>query len=393
MSDPLVSRMRAYERSIFGELSAMATELHAVNLGQGFPDTGGPTQVREAALAAIGSGLGDQYPPAHGLPDLRAAISEHQARFYGLSVDSGLGVVVATGASEAIAAAVLALVEPGQEVMLFDPYFDLYAAVIALAGARRVTVPLTADALRPDVAAMRAAVTPATRVLLLNSPHNPTGVVFTREELSELAAFAHEHDLLVIADEAYEHLWFDDNDHVPIATLPGMFDRTVTIGSGGKSFSFTGWKVGWATGPPDLIGAVRVVRQHLSYVSGGPFQYAMATGLRLPDDYFDAFRADLTAKRDRLCEGLSDLGLRVIPPQGTYFATTDVRPIGFTDGEEYCRRLPREAGVVAIPQTALSDHPGTTGPYVRWAFCKQPAVLDEALVRLQRWLGHGDGSL
>ena len=383
----LVQRMRPYERTVFGEMSALATTLGAVNLGQGFPDTGGPRQVREAAERAIVEGHGDQYPPAHGYPDLRTAISEHQRRFYDMYVDPAKGVVVTTGASEAIASAVLALVEPDDEVMVLDPYFDLYAAVIALAGAQRVAVPLTADALRPDLTAMRAAVTPRTTMLLLNTPHNPTGVVFTRSELQDIATFAIDHDLLVIADEAYEHLWFDDNVHVPIATLPGMAERTVTVGSGGKSFSFTGWKVGWASGPADLIGPVRVIRQHLSYVSGGPFQEAMAVGLRLPDSYFDGFRADLAGKRDRLCAGLEELGLRVIPPQGTYFATTDVRPLGFADGDEFCHRVPHEAGVVAIPLSALSDHPEASAPYVRWAFCKRDEVLDEGLRRLRGWLG------
>ena len=387
MPDPLVQRMRPYERTIFGEMSGLAARLGAVNLGQGFPDTGGPQAVRDVAQQAIHDGLGDQYPPAHGVPELRAAIAGHQRRFYNLQVDADRGVVVATGASEAIAATILALVEPGHDVMVLDPYFDLYAATIALAGANRVAVPLSPDDLRPDVAAMRAALTPRTRLLLLNSPHNPTGVVFTPDELSALAGFAIEHDLLVLADEAYEHLWFDDSRHVPIATLPGMWERTVTVGSGGKSFSFTGWKVGWASGPIDLIAAVRVVRQHLSYVSGGPFQYAMAAGLQLPDEYFAQFRADLAGKRDRLCDGLSGLGLRVIPPQGTYFASTDVRPLGFTDGEQFCARAPYEAGVVAIPQSALSDHPEASAPYVRWAFCKRPEVLDEALVRLRGWLG------
>jgi len=383
----LVQRMRPYERTVFGEMSALATTLGAVNLGQGFPDTGGPRQVREAAERAIAEGHGDQYPPAHGYPDLRTAISEHQRRFYDMYVDPAKGVVVTTGASEAIASAVLALVEPDDEVMVLDPYFDLYAAAIALVGAQRVAVPLTADALRPDLTAMRAAVTPRTTMLLLNTPHNPTGVVFTRAELQDIATFAIDHDLLVIADEAYEHLWFDDNVHVPIATLPGMAERTVTVGSGGKSFSFTGWKVGWASGPADLIGPVRVIRQHLSYVSGGPFQDAMAVGLRLPDSYFDGFRADLAGKRDRLCAGLEELGLRVIPPQGTYFATTDVRPLGFADGDEFCHRVPHEAGVVAIPLSALSDHPEASAPYVRWAFCKRDEVLDEGLRRLRGWLG------
>ena len=383
----LVQRMRPYERTVFGEMSALATTLGAVNLGQGFPDTGGPRQVREAAERAIVEGHGDQYPPAHGYPDLRTAISEHQRRFYDLYVDPAKWVVVTTGASEAIASAVLALVEPDDEVMVLDPYFDLYAAVIALAGAQRVAVPLTADALRPDLTAMRAAVTPRTTMLLLNTPHNPTGVVFTRSELQDIATFAIDHDLLVIADEAYEHLWFDDNVHIPIASLPGMGERTLTVGSGGKTFSFTGWKVGWASGPADLIGPVRVIRQHLSYVSGGPFQEAMAVGLRLPDSYFDGFRADLAGKRDRLCAGLEELGLRVIPPQGTYFATTDVRPLGFADGDEFCHRVPHEAGVVAIPLSALSDHPEASAPYVRWAFCKRDEVLDEGLRRLRGWLG------
>jgi N-succinyldiaminopimelate aminotransferase len=386
MSDPLVRRMRPYERTIFGEMSGLASQLGAVNLGQGFPDTGGPPQVREVAQRAIAEGRGDQYPPAHGDPDLRAAIVEHQRRFYGLPADDD-GVVVTTGASEAIAAAILALVEPGEQVMVLDPYFDLYAATIALAGAERIAVPLTAETLRPDVAAMQRALTSGTRMLLLNSPHNPTGVVFTGDELAELARFAVANDLLVLADEAYEHLWFDDNTHVPIATLPGMWERTVTVGSGGKSFSFTGWKVGWASGPADLIAAVRVVRQHLSYVSGGPFQPAIAAGLRLPDAYFDGFRADLAGKRDRLCEGLSALGMRVIAPQGTYFATTDVRPLGFTDGDQFCHRMPHEAGVVAIPLSALSDHPQVSAPFVRWAFCKREEVLDEALRRLRGWLG------
>jgi N-succinyldiaminopimelate aminotransferase len=387
MADRLVERMREFERTIFGELSALAVELGAVNLGQGFPDAGGPDLVRTTAVAAIQEGLGDQYPPAHGLPRLREAIAEHQRYWYDLPVDPQRGVVVTTGASEAIAAAVLALVEPGEDVMILDPYFDLYGAVIALAGARRVAVPLTTPGLRPDIAAMREALTPRTRVLLLNSPHNPTGGVFTREELTEIAAFAVDNDLLVISDEAYEHLWFDNNPHVPISTLPGMWERTLTIGSGGKTFSFTGWKVGWASGHQDLVAAVRVVRQHLSYVSSGPFQHAIAAGLeQLHEDYFDGFRADLAHKRDILCSGLEQLGFRVTSPQGTYFATTDVRELGFEGADEFCRVAPHEAGVVAVPMTALSDHPHMSAPYVRWAFCKRPEVLAEALDRLGRWL-------
>ena len=379
---PLVPRMAEHATSVFAEMSTLAAEVGAVNLGQGFPDTDGPQELKDAAIAAILDGRGNQYPPPHGLPTLREAIAEHQQRFYGLDVDPRVGVVVGTGASEILQSALLALVDEGDEVLVFEPWFDIYAAGISLARGARVGVPMAGPDLRPDLDALRAAVTPRTRLILLNSPHNPTGIVFTPAELAEVAAIAIDHDLLVLSDEAYEHLWFDDHRHVPIATLPGMWERTVTVGSGGKTFSFTGWKVGWASGPADLIGAVRVVRQHLSYVSGGPFQYAMADGLRLPDSYFRSFRADLAAKRDLLSTGLSDLGMRVLPTQGTYFVTTDVTGLGYVDGLDFCRDLPRRAGVVAIPHQAFCDDPSIGAPYVRWAFCKRPAVLEDALERL-----------
>lgn len=385
--DLLVPRMAEHTTSIFGEMSTLATRTGAINLGQGFPDTDGPQVLKDAAIAAIQDGHGNQYPPPHGLPALREAIALHQRRFYDLAVDPGLGVVVGTGASEILQSAILALVDEGEEVLVFEPWFDIYAAGISLARGRRVGVPLSGPDLRPDVDALRAAVTPRTRVILINSPHNPTGIVFTPAELSAVAQVALDHDLLVISDEAYEHLWFDDNRHVPVATLPGMWERTVTVGSGGKTFSFTGWKVGWASGPADLIAAVRVVRQHLSYVSGGPFQYAMAHGLGLPDAYFTEFRADMAGKRDLLAGGLANLGLRVLPTQGTYFISTDVRPLGFRDGLEFCRELPGRAGVVAIPHQALCDDPEVGAPFVRWAFCKRPEVLRQALDRLTAALG------
>jgi N-succinyldiaminopimelate aminotransferase len=375
--------MRAHRRSIFGEMSALAQQVGAVNLGQGFPDTDGPDLVRDAAIEALRTGRGAQYPPAHGLPELRAAICEHQRTWYGLDWDPGTDVVVTTGASEAIAAAVLALVEPGDEVLVLEPWFDLYAAVIALAGARRVAVPPVAGTLRPDPARIAASVTPRTRLLLLNSPHNPTGVVLTPAELAAIAELAVRADLLVLADEAYEHLWFDEHRHVPIATLPGMAERTVTVGSAGKSLSFTGWKVGWATGPAALIGAVRVVRQHLSYVSGGPFQWAVAQGLtQLPAEHWDSFRAGLAEQRDLLADGLSGLGLPVLPSEGTYFLLTDVRGLGYDSGERFCAELPGRAGVVAIPVAPLCEHQEVGQHWVRWAFCKQPHVLEEALQRL-----------
>lgn len=374
--------MTEHSTSVFAEMSTLAVEVGAINLGQGFPDTDGPASLKEAAIAAIAEGRGNQYPPPNGVPLLREAIARHQERFYGLRIDPATEVVVSTGASEAIQATLLALVDDGDEVVVFEPWFDIYAAGISLARGRRVGVPMAGPDLRPDLAALRAAVTPRTRLILLNSPHNPTGVVFTPAELAEVARIAIENDVLVLADEAYEHLWFDDHRHVPISTLPGMWERTVTIGSGGKSFSFTGWKVGWATGPRGLIAAVRVVRQHLSYVSGGPFQYAMAHGLDLPDEYFTDFRTDLAAKRDLLAEGLSALGLRVVMPDGTYFVTTDVTPLGYADGLTFCRELPGRCGVVAIPHQAFCDDPAVGARYVRWAFCKQPTVLAEALDRL-----------
>lgn len=376
-------RMEPYRASIFAEMSALALQVGAINLGQGFPDTDGPQLLKDEAMAAIADGRGNQYPPTIGIPALREAIAAHQERFYGLRIDPVSEVGVATGASEALASALLALVDDGDEVLMFEPYFDIYDPIIAMARGVRVAVPLVGENLRPDIEALEAAVTERTRVLLLNSPHNPTGLVLTRAELEAIAEIAIRHDVIVLSDEAYEHLWFDDHVHIPISTLPGMFERTVTIGSGGKTFSFTGWKVGWATGPRDLVGAVRTVRQHLSFASSGPFQWAIAMGLGLDDTYFREFRMDLAAKRDLLCSGLAELGFRVIESQGTYFATTDVRPVGFVDGDEFCRTMPHRAGVVAIPHQALCSRPEVGAPYVRWAFCKRPAVLTEALDRLQ----------
>ena len=360
---------------------AMRTE--SINLGQGFPDTDGPQEMKDTAARCIEEGLGNQYPPPNGLPALRQAIAAHQKRFYGLDIDPDTGVVVTTGASEALQSAIMSLVDIDDEVIVFEPWFDVYAAAVSMARGVRVGVPLVGADLRPDLNRLAAAITPRTRMILLNSPHNPTGIVFTRAELQAVADLAIEYDLIVLSDEAYEHLWFDDHLHIPISTLPGMFERTVTVGSGGKSFSFTGWKVGWASGPRHLISAVRVVRQHLSYVSGGPFQYAMAEGLSLPDQYFTEFRMGMSERRDVLSAGLAELGMRVVPSQGTYFLTTDVTPLGFTDGLDFCQRLPEIARVVAIPHSAFCDDPSIGAPYVRWAFCKQIPVLNEAISRMQ----------
>jgi len=367
--------------TIFAEMSALAVETGSVNLGQGFPDTDGPPGIAQAAAAAILAGRGNQYPPGPGIPELRQAIAEHQQRFYGLSFDPGTEVLVTAGATEAVAAALLALVEPGDEVIAFEPYYDSYAACVALAGGIRVPVTLRPPDFRPDLDALRAAITPHTRLILLNSPHNPTGSVFTRAELGAIAELACERDLLVISDEVYEHMVFA-GEHVPIGSLPGMAGRTVSISSAGKTFSFTGWKIGWITASAELVTAVRTVKQFLTYVSGGPFQYAIAEGLRMDDAYFAGISEDLRGKRDLLCAGLAEAGFGVYPPEGTYFVTTDIRPLGESDGIEFCRDLPRRAGVVAIPSAVFYDDAEAGRTQVRFAFCKKPEVLREALARL-----------
>jgi len=369
--------------TIFAEMSALASDIGAVNLGQGFPDTDGPREIAAAAAAAIMEGRGNQYPPGKGVLELRQAIAAHQKRCYGFDLDPDSQVLVTAGATEAIAAALIALIEPGDEAIAFEPYYDSYAASVAMAGGTRVPVTLRPPDFRPDLDALRAAITPRTRLILLNSPHNPTGVVFTPDELVGIAEIACERDLLVVSDEVYEHMVFEGT-HLPIASLPGMADRTVTIGSAGKTFSFTGWKVGWATGSPDMVSAVRTVKQFLTYVSSGPFQYAVAQALALPDDYYASVADDLRVKRDFLCDGLAKAGFEVYRPAGTYFVTTDVRPLGYGSGMEFCRELPGRAGVVAIPASVFYDNADAGRSQVRFAFCKRLEVLAEAVARLAR---------
>ncbi len=376
----MAGRLAGLGTTIFAEMSELAQQTSSVNLGQGFPDTDGPDQVIEAAVAALRGGA-NQYAPGPGVPALRSAIAAHQRRFYGIDVDPD-GILVTTGATEAIAAAMLGLVEPGDEVIALEPYYDSYAATIAMAGGVRVPVTLRPPDFRLDPAALGAAVTERTKVLLVNSPHNPTGTVLTDAELQAVAAVAVEHDLIVVTDEVYEHITFDDSVHRPLVAFPGMADRTVTISSGGKTFSFTGWKVGWAIGPPDLLDAVRTAKQFLTFTSGAPLQPAIAQALALPDAYYDSLGRSLQGKRDRLCTGLADVGFDVFVPQGTYFVTTDVRPLGYDDGMQFCRDLPAACGVVAIPHVVFYDNVDVGKPLVRWAFCKQDAVLDEAVRRL-----------
>jgi N-succinyldiaminopimelate aminotransferase len=379
----LTSRLEGFGTTIFAEMSALAARTGAINLGQGFPDTDGPPEVLEAAVEAMRAGR-NQYPPGPGIPELRAAIAEHQRRFHGLELDPDGEVLVTTGATEAIAAALLALCEPGDEVVTFEPYYDSYAACIAMAGATRRVVTLRPPgyALEPD--RLAAAFTDRTRLILLNSPHNPTGKVFDRADLEHVARVCTERDVLAVTDEVYEHLVFDGRDHVPLATLPGMRDRTVTISSAGKTFSFTGWKIGWATGPRELVAAVQTAKQFLTFVSGAPFQPAIALALGLPDEYFARFTAGLQAKRDRLCEGLAQAGLTVFEPAGTYFVTADIRPLGFTDGRAFCLELPERVGVVAVPTVVFYDDEEAGRPLVRFAFCKRDSVIDEAAARLAR---------
>jgi N-succinyldiaminopimelate aminotransferase len=380
---PLAMRLQGLGTTIFAEMSALALRTGSINLGQGFPDVDGPESVLDAAVNALRGGR-NQYAPGIGVPELRLAIAQHQQRFYGLAVDPDTEVVVTTGATEAIAAALLGLVDPGDEVVALEPYYDSYAACIAMAGGVRVPVTLRPPGFRLDADALRAAVTSRTKVLLVNSPHNPTGMVLDGDERQAVADIATEHDLVVITDEVYEHLTFDDSRHVPLATLDGMRERTLTISSGGKTFSFTGWKVGWASGPPDLVRATLTAKQFLTFTSAAPLQPAIAEALALGDEYYQDFRATLQGKRDRLSDGLRSLGFDVFVPEGTYFVTTDIRPLGFDDGLDFCLRLPERCGVVAIPHEVFYDDKQAGKPLVRWAFCKQDTVLDAALDRLQR---------
>ncbi len=376
----LAARFQGLGTTVFAEMSALAEATGSINMGQGFPDTDGPAEVAEAAVAAIRAGA-NQYPPGPGTADLRLAVAEHQKRFYGLEPDPDREVLVTAGATEAIAAAVLALCETGDEVLTFEPFYDSYTAAIAMAGAQRRVVPLQPPDWSFDPEQLAAAVTPRTRVLLLNTPHNPTGKVFSVEELDAIARICVDHDLIAVTDEVYEHLVFDGR-HVPLATRPGMAGRTLTISSAGKTFAFTGWKIGWVTGPADLVAAVRTVKQFLTYVNGAPFQPAVAVGLRLPDSYFASAAWSLRERRDRLCAGLVAAGFAVHVPAATYFVVVDTGPLGYLDGVQLCREMPSRCGVVAVPAAAFYSDPRSPTPLVRFAFCKRPDVLDEAARRL-----------
>ncbi|MEE2530591.1 aminotransferase class I/II-fold pyridoxal phosphate-dependent enzyme [Pseudarthrobacter sp. J75] len=368
--------------TIFEEMTTLAVQTGAINLGQGFPDEDGPQSMKDAARDAIAAGA-NQYAPGKGFPVLREAVAAHQERFYGLAVDPESEVIITTGATEALAASLLAFVQPGDEVVTFEPFYDAYGAIISLAGATHVTAPLSAPDFLPELASLEAAFSSRTRAILLNNPHNPAGSVFPRELLQGIVDLAVKHDALIISDEVYEHLTFGV-PHIPVATLPGAADRTITISSAGKTFSFTGWKIGWLSGPKDLVAAVRTVKQFLSYSSGTPFQGAVAAGLALPDEFFADAASTLQRKRDILSAGLRAAGFDVFTPQGTYFVNVDTAPLGITDSVDLARRLPGLVGVAAIPVPVFCHPEGAerVRSLLRFAFCKKVDLLEEAAARL-----------
>lgn len=374
-------RVKSATTTIFAEMSALALETQSVNLGQGFPDSDGPTFMLDEARAAIARGI-NQYPPGRGIPALRQAIAAHSARHYGLSYDPDAEILVTTGATEALASAILAFVDPGDEVIALEPFYDSYAASIDLAGGTRVGVGLFGPDFSLDHDELAAAFTSRTKIVLINSPHNPTGTVLSRGDLTEIARLAVQHDVLVICDEVYEHLTFDAAEHLPLAGFPGLRERTVRISSSGKTFSATGWKIGWAMSTPELISEITAVKQFLTFVSGAPFQPAVALALDQGDDWVETARLGLQDKRDRLAKGLRSVGLDPVIPQGTFFMSTDVTVLGYADGVEFCRDLPRRCGVVAVPHQVFYDRVEAGKPYVRWAFCKTDEVIDEAVRRL-----------
>ncbi len=380
MREPTSSKLRSVGTTIFTEMTALARRTGAVNLGQGFPDSDGPPAVLAAAQSAIAGGL-NQYPPLDGLPELREAIAKTRLDHYGQQFGD---IMVTAGATEAIAAVLIALCEPGDEVVVFEPYYDSYLANLAMAGAVRRPVQLRSEGSRFtfDPAELRAAITPKARLLLLNSPHKPTGKVFTREELDLIARLCQEHDLIAVTDEVYEHLIYDGKQHIPLATLPGMAERTLTISSAGKTFSVTGWKVGWVCGPSPLIAAARKAKQFLTFAGGTPFHAAIAVGLTQEMGWVTRLRDDLQERRDRLRDGLETLGAAVYPCEGTYFLQIDARSLGYADGIDLCQDLAVKGGVVAIPAQVFFDDTETGRRFVRFAFCKSDGVLNEGISRL-----------
>ena len=377
----LTRRLQGFGTSIFAEVTQLAVRHGAVNLGQGFPDFDGPEFVKDAAVAAIHTGH-NQYSRMSGIPELCRSVAQHQKRFYGLDYDPDTEVTVCSGATEAIHSTLQALLDPGDEVVIFEPFYDSYPAGIALAGATARVVTLRAPGFAYEPAELEAALTPRTRAVLVNTPSNPSGKVFTRAELEHVAELCRSRDIVAIADEVYEHMTYDA-EHVPLASLPGMRERTVTISSTGKTFSLTGWKIGYACAAPEITAALRGVHQFVTFCVATPFQHAMAAALAAPDAYFETLRRDYRARRDRLCEGLRDAGLEALVPAGTYFVQADIRPLGFDDDVAFCRMLPERVGVAAIPTSAFYQNRAEGRHLVRFAFCKTDATLNEGIRRLR----------
>lgn len=383
----LTSRLQGFGTTIFTEMTLLARRHGAVNLGQGFPNFDGPDVFKEAAARAIrapfAEGGFNQYSRMFGRPELNRAIAEHQKRFYGLDYDPESEVTVMCGATEVIFATLQALCEVGDEVVVFEPFYDSYRASVAMAGAVEKLITLEAPSFTYDPETLERAITPKTRAILLNTPHNPTGKVFRRSELEHIAELARRYDLLVLSDEVYEHLVYD-GEHVPIATLPGMHERTVTTSSAGKTFSFTGWKVGWACAPPAITAALRTAHQFITFANSGPLQPAVAEALGAGDDFYRQLLAEYRERRDHLCRGLAEVGFEVLTPAGTYFVLADLRPLGWHDDVEFCRMLPEKVGVAAIPPTAFYVNKAAGRHLVRFAFCKTLDVLDQGVERLRR---------
>jgi N-succinyldiaminopimelate aminotransferase len=378
----LNSRLQGLGATIFATMSALAEATGSVNLGQGFPDYDGPAEVLEAACEAIRAGH-NQYPPGRGIKTLRDAIAEHQRHWYGLAFDPASEVLVTAGATEALAASILSLVEVGDEVVLFEPYYDAYPALVAMAGGTHRVVPLRPPTWGFDPDELRRAITPRTRLIVVNSPHNPTGKVFRNDELESIAAVCRDQDLIAVTDEVYEHLVFE-GEHRPLATFDGMRDRTVTISSAGKTFSVTGWKIGWACASPPLLDSVQTAKQFLTYAGGAPFQHAVAAGLALGDDRLRGVCDDLAMRRDLFCDGVAAIGIDVMIPASGYFAISDIGLLGGEDAAAFCNEIPARCGVVGIPNDVFYDHKDDARTLVRWAFCKSTATLEEALRRLAK---------
>ena len=377
----LVPRLVPLGTTIFAHYSAIAVETGAINLGQGFPDTDGPSWIADAVTRAMAEGRGNQYPAGAGVIELRKAVAAHQKRWYGIENDFATEVLITAGATEALTAALIGLVDTDDEVIVFEPFYDSYRAAVLMARGKLVALTMEAPDYRLDIDALRKAITPRTKVIVVNTPHNPSGAVTSREELQGIADVAIEHNLVVISDEVYEHMAYD-GEHISISTLAGMRERTLTISSAGKLFSYTGWKIGWITGPKSLVDAARTVKQFLTYVVGGPFQYAVSEALDNGDQWLAELRTSLMHSRDHFTSGLKSLGFEVHQPQGTYFATVDVRSKGFATADEFCQTIPKKIGVVAIPSHVFYEHPERGAAYARFAFCKKNAVLDAALERL-----------